>query len=256
MRAVPGGLIATGLRGAMGQPGCPICRLRDDAERRYLRSLLWENVNDPTTRDWIRRSMGFCPRHTWQMGRMEVEAFGSALGNSIIYEDLVGMVRRQLAHYVRRTDANRRSIWRRWLGPFLGCSWMPKKAQLQSEAACRVCQIGLQTEASHVRWLLGGLSNVESAFCEWYRESSRLCLRHLDQALMSPRPETQPGVMFLAQDAEGYLERLEADLGGFGDKHSWDRRHEPMTEAEKVSWLRALAFFGGNERNHNGRCGM
>jgi hypothetical protein len=60
MTTGPLGLIAVDLRSAMRQPGCPICRIRDEAEYKYLYFLLWENVNDGATRMRIIRSLGFC----------------------------------------------------------------------------------------------------------------------------------------------------------------------------------------------------
>jgi hypothetical protein len=110
MTTGPLGLIAVDLRSAMRQPGCPICRIRDEAEHKYLYFLLWENVNDGATRMQIIRSLGFCPRHTWQMGRMETHHFGDAFGNSIIYENVVEVVRKRLARYVRRVQADERSL--------------------------------------------------------------------------------------------------------------------------------------------------
>jgi hypothetical protein len=38
------------LKRALGQSGCPICRLQKEAEERYLKHLLWEYVNDLPTR--------------------------------------------------------------------------------------------------------------------------------------------------------------------------------------------------------------
>jgi hypothetical protein len=238
----------------MRQPGCPICRIRDEAEHKYLYFLLWENVNDGATRMRIIRSLGFCPRHTWQMGRMETHHFGEAFGNSIIYENLVEVVRKRLARYVRRAQAEQRSRWRLWLDRVLQRPRRPLfPDDLRPQATCRVCQTGEQTEASHLHWLLQGLSNSTSEFREWYLHSERLCFRHLRLALELADLETEAGAMFLAEDGIQYLDGLRANLREFGGKHAWDRRDEALTEAEQVSWLKALIFFGGNETSKNGQ---
>jgi hypothetical protein len=44
------GLIAIDLKFALQQPDCPICTLREKAERRYIGSMLHEYVNDGETR--------------------------------------------------------------------------------------------------------------------------------------------------------------------------------------------------------------
>ena len=64
------------------------------------------------------------------------------------------------------------------------------------------------------------------------------------------------GLVFDAGQAADFLARVNRrtfeDLDEYGNKHAWDRRFEEMTESEKVSWLKAFIFFGGNERNENG----
>ena len=253
MNFFTGGLIAAELRRALLQPGCPICRIRDEAERRYLRSLLWEHVSDPATRAHIRASMGYCSAHTWQMGWMEVHGFGSALGNSTIYADLVGIVHGRLSRYLRGMldgrPPTRLQQWARWAGGH----WTRRDAVLGSRKGCRVCQIGAQAESSHVYWLLQGLSQPDLPFSAWYGNPGMLCLHHLSRALEWGKADAQAGTVYLVAQAVEYLEHLEADLLGFGGKHAWDRRHERMTPAEKESWRNALAFFGGSERSEGER---
>ncbi len=69
---------------ALERPGCPLCRLADEAGRRFLRALLYERVNDVPTRNELRRGGGFCRLHTGLLLSM-----GDALGASIIYADLL-----------------------------------------------------------------------------------------------------------------------------------------------------------------------
>lgn len=108
------GLAEAELKAAFRQEGCPICRVRREAERRYLFHLLWENVNDLSTRIRLVRSSGFCPAHTWELFHMEWQHFGDALGNGIIYEDLLWRVAgalHDLSAHLRRQ--NRSPWWRR-----------------------------------------------------------------------------------------------------------------------------------------------
>ncbi|MBI3361157.1 MAG: hypothetical protein HY023_08605 [Chloroflexi bacterium] len=249
--------IAAELRLAMRQTGCPICRLRDEAEYGYLYFLLYENVNDGSTRQQIVASLDFCSQHTWQMGRIETRKFGQAMGNSIIYESLTAIVRDHLARIHDRVQAERRSRWRRgwerWWERLLHRSRrLPRLDAIRPQAPCRVCQIGEQTGQAHLRWLLEGLAQPQSDFRNWYLHSDRLCFPHLRRALELAGPETEAGMEFLLCDALGYLTALRADLDEYVGKQAWDRRVEAMTEAEKVSWLKALRFFGGNERSQDG----
>lgn len=74
------------LKEALSQPGCPLCTLGKDAEKRYFDTLFYELVNDPATRQKILRGGGFCPTHT----ALIFEERNSILGIAIIYRDLLG----------------------------------------------------------------------------------------------------------------------------------------------------------------------
>ncbi len=51
------------VKGALGQEGCPICRLTADVVERYLDFMLWERVTDPDLRREVRQARGFCRDH-------------------------------------------------------------------------------------------------------------------------------------------------------------------------------------------------
>lgn len=239
---------------ALREPGCAVCRVRDQSERRYLQHLLWENVNDAVTRVHLTASLGYCPRHIWQLGQMEVEKFGDALGNSILYEDLARVVNDRLARYLRCAEAQARPPRWRWLRRLT--HWRhrrPAPDELQPEATCRVCQVGAGTARANLSWLLEGLADQEPEFRDAYSRSDSLCLAHLRQALALAWPEVEAGALLLARDAQARLAALRVDLHEFADKHRYDR-HDPVTDAEKVAWLKALRFFGGNEDSLSGHC--
>ncbi len=248
------GLITLELMEALQKPGCPICRVKEEAEYRYLFFLLYENVNDGATRLQIVSSLGFCPPHTWQMGNIEIKQFGDAFGNSIIYENLVRVAHDRLAQYMRRVQAGQQSKFRGWLTRLLG---QPRQwsypDELHPQADCRVCQMGEQTVNVHLRWLLEGMSEPQPELRDYYVHSDRLCLQHLRQALELGDPQTESGAAFLAKDMLQYLSTLRVDLREYSGKRAWDRRFEPKTEGEKVSWFKAFQFFGGNERNDDDR---
>ena len=73
---------------AQSQAGCPICRLVHKATDRYLGSLLYEAVLDPEVPTGLRRSRGFCSKHTEMLRRKP----GRALGVAIIYRDIIRTV--------------------------------------------------------------------------------------------------------------------------------------------------------------------
>ncbi|NPV48958.1 MAG: hypothetical protein HPY69_18610 [Armatimonadetes bacterium] len=66
------------------RPGCPVCRLADRAEHRFLEVLFYEHINDGHVRARLRETGGFCRRHTQAI----LEA-GDALGSSLLFGDLL-----------------------------------------------------------------------------------------------------------------------------------------------------------------------
>ena len=75
------------LHDALEQADCPVCRLTAVAAERYLKSLLWEHVNDPGVRDQVRRAQGFCREHAWALARP-----GAWLGVAILMRDVLQSV--------------------------------------------------------------------------------------------------------------------------------------------------------------------
>lgn len=150
------------LKAAMQKEGCPICRLFAEDEQNHIRAILREYVNDAETYQMLDVSLGFCPRHTWQMGSMEIDEFGSALGNSIIYERLIEQVKNRLAKYKDRVRSTHRSRFQERLHRFFRQKqnvFFPD--DLQAKAKCGVCRMCEQAEQAHLIWLLQGFSDLQ-----------------------------------------------------------------------------------------------
>jgi len=70
---------------AARSPGCMFCRLISSQTRKFLKTLLYENVTDAGFRKEWRASKGFCHRHAWMLADSQ-----DALGIAILYQDLIG----------------------------------------------------------------------------------------------------------------------------------------------------------------------
>jgi len=239
------------LKPALKQPGCPICRVRDEFELRYIENTIYENVNDSSTWINILASLGYCPKHTWQMGLMEKGEFGDALGNSIIYERLVKVVENHLSQYIHHNQSRHQSRFLQQLNRLLRCKRTHSQDPFEPlvHAKCRVCQMGDGTEESCIQWLLEGVSEPEPELREMYQQSGGLCLVHFRQVLCISNPKFESGVEFLTNTMLRDLSTLKNNLNQYAGKKSWDRRMEEMSPDEKVSWIKALSFFGGNVEN-------
>src|SRR5574341_1452415 len=52
---------------AFRQPGCPVCRLVEEGALKALDGLMYEQVNDPFTRDRLVESHGLCNCPAWMI---------------------------------------------------------------------------------------------------------------------------------------------------------------------------------------------
>ncbi|MCS7050227.1 MAG: hypothetical protein NZL87_01280 [Thermomicrobium sp.] len=102
---------------AFAEPGCPLCRLLSEKERRSLESLLWEQVNDPMTADRLAAARGFCWEHTWALVPAGA-AVHSHLGVAILLERLLRSAYRQ------GTTAHLLDRWLQPDEPCPVCEWL------------------------------------------------------------------------------------------------------------------------------------
>jgi hypothetical protein len=84
-KSVPRDTAVFEVREALGQPGCPVCRLAVRSVGRLLQSIAYEQVNDPGLRHQLRIERGFCNQHAYRWLR---EAH-NILGTAIIYREVL-----------------------------------------------------------------------------------------------------------------------------------------------------------------------
>jgi hypothetical protein len=261
------------LKLALREPGCPICRIMHEVERRFLLYVLYENVNDGTTRAHLVRSLGLCPRHAWDMQATEQGRWNDGMGTGAIYEDLTARVLGTLSEYLERSVTPGRTTlarliirlfglerfdrWRTWRtridrrqsGPSAQAS--PVKAllaRLSPLGRCRLCETVEHSEKANLAWLVSHLTDPE--FRTLYAASDGLCLAHLRGALAFA--EEQDTARHLVRLAADKLGPLLSNLKEYGRKHSWTHRDEPKYPWEQASWIRAVAFFAGEPREDQG----
>ena len=248
------GIFGLELQHALRQPGCPICRLKHETARRYIRDLLGENVTDPNARTHIRRGLGFCSEHTWQLYDTARTEFVHGAGISIIYEDLTHSILAGLREFKARLPADapaHRHWWQRGWARVRAAFARPSPAivkpdRLQPKAQCRVCFYAEANERNNIQRL--AQMCADAGFCAEYTASDGMCLGHLRPAL-EWATQVDPGVAhFMADTAATRLSALVADLGEYGRKRAWQYRHEVMTPGEQDSPRWASQFFGGQDR--------
>lgn len=219
---------------ACREPGCPVCRCAIRDGRRYLETLLYEQVTDPVTRRALRASWGFCNWHTWMLLEIPHAVFGAA----IIYEDILDRVLARAGEASAGADRSRR---RGWLARLLGMrNAAPGRRGDGQRARCPTCAEVGDAERRYLDTLarLGHEGELEAA----YARSDGLCAPHLF-ALVAHAGDA-PGTRSLVARTRDTWRRLGRELGAFVAKHDY-RNREPYTEAEAASCSRAFEILAG-----------
>lgn len=215
---------------ACAQPGCPVCRCLVAESRRYLESMLHEQVTDVETRRRIRLSWGFCNWHTWMLA----DVAGSTFGTAIVYEDLVSRLLRRTAEL--RPQPARPAGWLRNLR-----RRRPRMTLVdlwRRRTACPGCADAATTETRYLDTLLAFVD--DDALRAAYALSDGLCAPHLVQAV----ERDHANVDALVTRTRQAWARLGRDLAAFVGKHD-HRNRQPFTEAEAAACARALEMLAG-----------
>ena len=75
------------LKESLSRGDCPICFLAERSVVRYIEDLFHEKVNDPGVAKELKRSEGFCEKHSEQILRTN-----ETLGIAIIYKRLINVL--------------------------------------------------------------------------------------------------------------------------------------------------------------------
>jgi len=226
------------LRDALAQPGCAVCRLKADSAERFLDRLLWESVNDVTSRHAIRQAQGFCHAHAWSLARTD-----ASLGVAIILHDVLQSLLPAIASATFQAISP-------WSARRVHEALDPKQpaaataeavARLEPQAACPACAWVEKMERIYLDVLLGHLLG-EDGLLAAYASSEGLCLPHFRQALAQVRDEQVFEALVGAQRT--IWERLVGDLSEFIRKNDYRFRSETWGE-ERDAWLRAIAALSG-----------
>jgi len=221
---------------AFQKPGCPVCALVEQGALRALDGLMYEQVNDPITRDRLVESHGFCNWHAWMLLRIH----NSALGVAIIYRHLLLEALGALGSAGGRPVS--RGLWRR-LGrgaatpegdPAPILTWRRRKAR------CYLCNFAAWSEREDLRSILQYLGEPE--FGEAFARSAGLCLPHLCQAAEIGQGHANLGRLLSIH--ETHWRDLLWELEEFGRKFDYRYRDEDKGR-EGSSWRRALELFVG-----------
>lgn len=222
---------------ACREPGCPVCRLEQEAVVRYLDGQFYESVNNPDFRDRLRASLGFCREHAWLAVDQHL---GDALGFAIIYHDVVGAALERLEKNVPPPSTRQWAALLRRVPEQVGALVQKAVFAFTPKKRCPACQ--QLDEATHnlIAALVEGLGSAEMA--EALRGSDGLCLPHLRQALQEVKD--LPECELLISIHKEKLENLHAELAELIHKHDY-RFLKKGFGKEGNSWRHTIAMMVG-----------
>jgi hypothetical protein len=211
------------------QGGCPLCRHRVVQGRRFLRSLVYEGINDVGFRKVLERSRGFCERHTVALYEADRDEMGGALGAAILLESVLRHRLEELASSKAESSRMRR-----------------QRLDLAAAAPdCPACAAEDEGVKHAIERLLLRLDN------EPWREalaSATLCLAdtvRLAQAAATDE-KRMASVQPVLERQLGRLTQLRAALEAFAHDSTYDRQHR-LTREQHVSAAQATETLGGRE---------
>jgi hypothetical protein len=219
------------LRDALGEPGCAICRIAREAVQRYLDGLLYEDVTDVDLRARLRASHGFCREHA-----IQAAAVRDALGLSIIYQDILSSLKKDMQSAAGTPGAGSGSFLRRRNDS--GGEGVARR--LASHRACPACVARDEMTDAGLNAFIANVTDaaINTLFCA----SDGLCLPHLRRALAMTNDAGRMAALVEGQSAA--IDRTTAELAEFIRKHDWRFNKEPVG-AEGLAWQRAMSMVVG-----------
>jgi hypothetical protein len=234
---------------ALRHPGCPICRLTNQAVARYLESTSYENVNDLSVREELRAAQGWCAVHAARW----LEQL-DALGTAIIYKDVLDTARRALreARPVPAAAEAAPDLLGKLRG-LVGSGSAPHPGSAIAEAleptgTCPACAQMRTSERHYLGAFSGALASP--AFLVAYRpHPTGICLPHLRAVLRGlPDPAL---VAALVEAQAAILARTSAALAEVIRKNDYRFRQEPRGDEFRVpAW--AVEQAAGSVPNTTG----
>ncbi len=226
---------------ACKEPGCPFCRLGQDAVERHLDSVIYDSVNSISLRATLRKARGYCHEHAWQLPL----AGGSApLGIAIIYRDILNTLNKELdsASY-KSGRLSLKTVKQAVRREEPAAATADTIRSLDPQAACPACERQQEIENLAFLALTDALAEGDPAMITAVNQATIICMPHFKQALAYTRNKT--GYTELVTAVQAKITALITDLDEFLRKNDHRFRNETITPAEKDSWQRALLMLVG-----------
>jgi hypothetical protein len=216
-------LSAVKLADMFAEPGCPLCRHRDQAVARYIEGFMYESVNDVAFRASLDSARGFCRPHTHAVLAGGRHVSGGMLGSAILFGAVMRVREREL-RAVRAAGSLSRGRRAQEAVRAPGCLVCAEAASVDAATASSVLRLVVEPD-----WAVA-IGDAE------------LCLEHLSCLMAAPgRP---PAWTDIEDRQLARIKALRELVEAFAHNSSHDRQH--LTTPEQVAAPgQATAFLGG-----------
>lgn len=224
-----GGLPLLALEEALGHEGCAVRGLVEQSGHGYLKTLLYEMVNDPGVQSAFRSSAGPCGRRAYRMLDL-----GDGLGAAILYQAAVKALRSTLSELDDGSPSSLSALPRRGT---------EAPAFPEPGSGCMACGVEYKAEDRYLGALLRGAE--DGSLSGALEGPGVVCLRHLSRAsaLRDGRlPKT------LSERASQRLAELEADLEIYVQHNDYRYRDEPWGKERDCLPQTVRFLYGPRQR--------
>jgi hypothetical protein len=211
------------LEAALAQAGCPLCRVDDIDQRRWMQTFIREGHHDAGVIRRFLASGGFCPSHAELFSAMALER-DAVVVVGIVYRTLVHEDLHRLGSLRADTYRRRRRRRRRHRGVCPACSERERSAENKSYFFCDAL--------------------ADGAFRRRYATSGGLCARHFVTVLEQAAERKLPAYEFLLDDWITRLASLQAGLAEYHSKRDYRYAQEPRGEEQQAP-IAALRHYAG-----------
>ena len=218
---------------ALKEKGCPICFLIKKSIHKTMDDFLYERVNDSGTRKEIREALGYCATHAWQL-----QKFGDGLGLSIIYEDLLNILKTKMEGFASHKE---KYIPGAFIRDLLKNN-MKLSYHEKTKLSCPICKDSRDIEMRYVSLFIEYFNDPE--FNVTFASSFGFCLPHFVSIVKLCNNKII--IKKLAEFEIDKLELLNQELKEFQRKHDYRFSHEGFGK-EGNAWIRAIEKTVGKE---------
>jgi hypothetical protein len=206
---------------AFKKEGCPFCRVVSFSIDSYFESMLYESVNDPKVRSDLRKSLGYCKKHSIQLKKIVGKTYNN-FGASIIIEDVTKELIKKLEKLSKLSLKELKKI-------------------VITNHNCPACFYQQSYENNYFSEILGNLENED--FFNKFLKNDGLCLNHLLCLLKMIKNSTIRNKIIENQKSK--LTKINKDLNAFIKKHVWQNK-EKITLDEANAFEKAIRKIVGD----------